>query len=102
MLEVVLSAGAKKLTPSVISDLKGDWTKAFHQWQRRDLAETTFTYSDGVYQKIRGDNPKICVLVLMGVDDPGSKHLIALEDGVREQTQSWREVLLSVKVPGPG
>jgi hypothetical protein len=26
------------------------------------------------------------------------KHLIALEDGVRESTQSWREVLLGAKV----
>ena len=91
VLEVVLGAG--KLTPSVLSDLKGDWTHQFHQWQTRDLSETTFTYlyADGSYQKIRGDNPKICVLVLMGVDDAGKKHLIALEDGVRESTQRDRK-----------
>jgi transposase-like protein len=102
VLEVVLGEGAKKLTPSVLSDLKRDWTKQFHQWQRRDLSETNFIYlyADGIYQKIRGDNPKICVLVLMGVDDTGKKHLIALEDGVRESTQSWREVLLGVKARG--
>jgi putative transposase len=102
VLEVVLGEGAKKLTPSVLSDLKGDWTKQFDQWQRRDLSETNFIYlyADGIYQKIRGDNPKICVLVLMGVDDAGKKHLIALEDGVRESTQSWREVLLGAKARG--
>jgi transposase-like protein len=102
VLEVVLGEGAKKLTPSVLSDLKGDWTRRFNQWQRRDLSQTNFTYlyADGIYQKIRGDNPKICVLVLMGVDDTGKKHLIALEDGVRESTQSWREVLLGAKARG--
>jgi putative transposase len=102
VLEVVLGEGAKKLTPSVLSDLKGDWTHQFHEWQTRDLSETTFTYlyADGVYQKIRGDNPKICVLVLMGVDEQGKKHLIALEDGVRESAQSWREVLLGAKARG--
>jgi putative transposase len=59
---VVLGEGAKKLTPSVLTDLKGGWTKEFHQWQSRDLSETTFIYlyADGIYQKIRGDNPKIC------------------------------------------
>jgi putative transposase len=102
VLEVVLGEGAKKLTPSVLSDLKGGWTKQFHQWQKRDLSETTFIYlyADGIYQKIRGDNPKICVLVLMGVDEDGKKHLIALEDGVRESSQSWREVLLGAKSRG--
>jgi putative transposase len=54
VLEVVLGEGAKKLTPSVLSDLKGDWTKQFDQWQRRDLSETNFIYlyADGIYQKI--------------------------------------------------
>jgi putative transposase len=102
VLEVVLGEGAKKLTPSVLTDLKGGWTKEFYQWQRRDLSQTNFIYlyADGIYQKIRGDNPKICVLVLMGVDEDGKKHLIALEDGVRESTQSWREVLLGAKARG--
>jgi UDP-glucose 4-epimerase len=31
VLEVVLGEGAKKLTPSVLFDLKGHWTKEFHQ-----------------------------------------------------------------------
>lgn len=102
VLEVVLGEGAKKLTPSVLSGLKKDWTKQFAEFSSRDLSQVTFTYlyADGVYQPIRGDNPKICVLVLMGVDDTGKKHLIALEDGVRESTQSWREVLLGAKARG--
>jgi putative transposase len=88
VLEVVLGEGGKKLTPSVLSDLKCDWTKQFHEWQNRDLSKVTFTYlyAHVVYQKIRGDHPKVCVLVLMGVDDAGRKHLISLEDGSREST----------------
>jgi len=102
VLEVVLGEGAKKLTPSVLSDLKRDWTRQFNEWQTRDLSKVTFAYlyADGIYQKIRGDNPKICVLVLMGVDEQGKKHMIALEDGVRESTQSWREMLLGAKARG--
>jgi hypothetical protein len=37
----VLGEGAKKLTPSVLSDLKRDWTKQFHDWQSRDLSKVT-------------------------------------------------------------
>jgi transposase-like protein len=102
VLEVVLGEGAKKLSPSVLSDLKRSWTKEFNEWNQRDLAKVRFTYlfADGIYQEIRGDNPKICVLVLMGVDEKGKKHLIAIEDGTRESTQSWREVLLGAKARG--
>ena len=102
VLEVVLGEGAKKLTPAVLSELKKSWTSQFNEWNQRDLSKVTFTYlfADGIYQEIRGDNPKICVLVLMGVDEKGKKHLISIEDGVRESTQSWREVLLNAKSRG--
>jgi transposase-like protein len=102
VLEVVLGEGAKKLTPAVLSELKKSWTKEFNEWNTRDLSKVRFTYLfvDGIYQEIRGDNPKICVLVLMGVDTHGRKHLISIEDGVRESTQSWREVLLGAKARG--
>jgi len=73
VLEVVLAKGAKKLTPSVLLDLKHDWTKQCHEWSTGELSEVTSTYlyTDGLYQKIRGDNPKICLLVLIGVDEQG-------------------------------
>jgi putative transposase len=102
VLEVVLGEGAKKLTPAVLSELKKSWTKEFDEWNQRDLTKVRFTYlfADGIYQEIRGDSPKICVLVLMGVDERGKKHLIAIEDGTRESTQSWREVLLDAKSRG--
>jgi transposase-like protein len=102
VLEVVLGEGAKKLTPAVLSELKKSWSKEFDEWNQRDLTKVRFTYlfADGIYQEIRGDNPKICVLVLMGVDEKGKKHLISIEDGTRESTQSWREVLLNAKSRG--
>jgi len=30
----------------------------------------------------------------------GEKHLLAMEDGIRESTQSWQEVLLALKAQG--
>ncbi len=36
----------------------------------------------------------------LGVNDQGEKKLLAVEDGVRESTQSWREVLLGLKARG--
>jgi transposase-like protein len=38
--------------------------------------------------------------VIVGVNDRGEKHFLTIEDGVRESTQSWREVLLTLKSRG--
>ncbi len=35
--------------------------------------------------------------MIIGVNERGEKHLLAVEDGVRESIQSWREVLLDLK-----
>jgi len=37
---------------------------------------------------------------VMGVNARGEKHFLEIEDGVREPTQSWREVLLTLKSRG--
>jgi len=37
---------------------------------------------------------------VVGVNERGHKAFLAIEDGVRESTQSWREVLLSLKKRG--
>ena len=40
------------------------------------------------------------MLVVIGVNERGEKRFLAIEDGVRESTQSWREVLLDLKRRG--
>ena len=37
---------------------------------------------------------------VIGVNARGEKHFLAIEDGGRESTQSWREVLLGMKQRG--
>jgi hypothetical protein len=41
-----------------------------------------------------------CVLVIVGADEYGRKELLAMTDGFRESTQSWREVLLDLRRRG--
>ena len=40
---------------------------------------------------------KLCVLVLIGVNEQGQKKLLAISDGVQESTQMWHELLLDLK-----
>ena len=49
---------------------------------------------------LRAEQTKLCALVVIGVNERGEKRFLAIEDGVRESTQSWREVLLKLKSRG--
>jgi transposase-like protein len=57
-------------------------------------------WADGIYSGLRGEQMKLCALVVIGVNERGEKHFLAIEDGMRESTQSWREVLLRLKARG--
>jgi transposase-like protein len=53
--------------------------------------------ADGVYFNVRLDEERTCVLVLIGATEDGTKELLAVVDGYRESTHSWREVLGQLK-----
>ena len=56
-----------------------------------------YVWSDGIYCGLRSEDVKLCVLVLIGVNEQGQKNLLAISDGVRESTQSWQVLLLDLK-----
>ena len=68
----------------------------------RDLSKERWVYLwvDGIYSGLRSEEVKLCSLVVIGVNDQGEKKFLTIEDGVRESTQSWREVLLDLKARG--
>jgi len=101
-LEVLVGPEAKGLSASVIGRLKREWEAEYTEWCRWDLGRDRWVYlwADGIYSGLRAERQKLCVLVLIGVNDRGEKHFLAIEDGVRESTQSWREVLLNLKWRG--
>ncbi len=101
-LEVLLGSQAKGLSASTVSRLKQSWRQEYALWQHRRLDKDRWVYvwADGIYSGLRAERQKLCALVIVGVNERGEKHFLALEDGVRESTQSWREVLLSLKARG--
>ena len=101
-LAALLGPNAQGLSATTISRLKADWWDDYENWQKRDLSNRRFLYIwvDGVYFKPRMDDEKQCVLVIVGADEYGHKELLAMTDGFRESTQSWREVLLDLKRRG--
>src|SRR6056297_1057081 len=101
-LAALLGPDAKGLSAKTITRLKADWWKDYEAWQKRDLGTRRFLYiwADGVYFKPRMAEEKQCVLVVVGADEYGRKELLAMTDGFRESTQSWREALLDLKRRG--
>lgn len=55
---------------------------------------------DGIHLKVRLEQDKVCLLVMIGVRADGHKELIALADGFRESTESWADLLRSAKRRG--
>lgn len=104
-LQALLGPQAKGLSATNIVRLKESWQQEWKAWNRRSLHEKRYVYlwADGVHFNIRLEDPgnnKQCILVLMGATEDGRKELIAISDGYRESTQSWRELLLAVKQRG--
>lgn len=101
-LKVLVGPQAQGLSASTVSRLKQVWADEYHSWcdERLDEDRWVYIWADGVYSGLRAEQAKLCALVVMGVNDRGEKHFLAIEDGVRESTQSWREVLLKLKSRG--
>ena len=101
-LEVLLGPRAKGLSASTVSRLKQVWAHEYQDWceERLDKDRWVYIWADGVYSGLRAERTKLCALVVLGVNERGEKRFLAMEDGVRESTQSWREVLLKLKSRG--
>lgn len=101
-LSVLVGDEAKGLSAAVVSRLKLKWQAEHKRWceRRLDTERWVYLWVDGIYSSLRGEKEKLCVLVVMGVNERGQKRFLAIEDGVRESTQSWREVLLGLKARG--
>lgn len=101
-LSVLLGDDAKGLSPAVVSRLKAEWSEDYLAWNRRDLSKERYVYvwADGIYSTLRGEDDRLCLLVIIGVNEQGEKRLLALSDGYRESKASWLSVLQELQARG--
>ena len=101
-LEAILGKNAKGLSASNIVRLKEIWEKEYIEWNMRDLSHKRYVYiwADGIYFNVRLSEERPCLLVLLGATVEGKKELLAIHDGIRESTLSWKEVLQDLKRRG--
>jgi len=96
-----LGSGAG-LSAATITRLTGQWQDEATAFNTRSLTETDFVYMwvDGIHLKVRLEQDKVCLLVMIGVRADGAKELIALADGFRESSESWADLLRGCKRRG--
>jgi transposase-like protein len=101
-LETLLGAEAAGLSATNITRLTAVWEEEYQQFRRRSLRGVDYVYvwADGVHFNVRLEDDRLCTLVLIGVRADGRKELIAVEDGYRESTESWKTVLRDLKRRG--
>ncbi len=100
-LEQFLGSGAG-LSATTITRLTAQWQDEARTFAARDLSGTDYVYLwvDGIHLKVRLDQEKLCLLVMLGVRAGGRKELVAIIDGYRESTESWADLLRDCKRRG--
>ena len=101
-LEALVGPEARGLSASTVSRLKQSWREEYTAWRQRrvDTEQWVYLWVDGIDSGLRAEDHRLCALVIIGMNAQGEKHFLAIEDGVRESTQSWREVLVKLKARG--
>jgi transposase-like protein len=100
-LKALFGDSVKGLSASTISRLKAGWEHEYDTFSERDWRghEMVYLWADGIYVNVRAAERR-CVLVVIGCDSHGRKHFLAIEEGFRESTESWRALLLSLRDRG--
>ena len=102
-LEVLVGEDAKGLSAAALGRLKAVWAEEYKEWTQCSLEGRQYAYwwVDGIHTTLReSEDPKLCLLVIIGVRPDGSKEWVAIVDGLRESTESWLDVLRDLKARG--
>ncbi len=90
------------LSAGSICKLKRRWEDEYKEWKSSKITdEFVYLWADGVNVPIRiGEDKRLNLLVIIGVNQDGQKKLLAVEAGFRESKESWLVVLRSLIARG--
>ena len=102
VLAALVGREAPGLSASTIARLKDVWAEEHERWQKRDLSAKRYVYfwADGIHLEARLEEQAQCILVIIGATPEGKKELVGFTDGMRENAESWRDLLLDLKRRG--
>ena len=93
----------RKISHSLLSEHSAELHEKVESWRTRAITdEIKYMYVDGTYFTMRTTDSieKVCVLVVIGVNKNGHKHILALQAGDKESATNWRELFKDLKERG--
>ena len=89
------------MSATTITRLTAQWQDEAAAFADRDLSGSDYVYLwvDGIHLKVRLDQEKLCLLMMLGVRADGLKELVAITDGYRESTESWGRPAARLQAP---
>jgi putative transposase len=87
--------GRSVLTRSAASRVAERLWEDYQEFANRDLShlQVVYLYVDGVAERLHLGQPREAVLAAWGIDANGTKHLLGLQPGTKEDTESCRDFL---------
>jgi putative transposase len=92
-----------RVSPSTVSELNQKIYTQIEAWRNRPIeGEHAYVYLDGIWLKRSwgGEVKNVAVLVAIGVREDGYREILGVVEGVKEDTESWRNFLRHLKQRG--
>lgn len=92
-----------RVSPSTVSELNQKIYAQIEAWRNRPIeGEHAYVYLDGIWLKRSwgGEVKNVAVLVAIGVREDGYREILGVVEGVKEDTESWRNFLRHLKERG--
>jgi transposase-like protein len=92
-----------RVSPSTVSELNQKIYVQIEAWRNRPIeGQHAYVYLDGIWLKRSwgGEVKNVAVLVAIGVREDGYREILGVVEGVKEDTESWRNFLRHLKQRG--
>jgi putative transposase len=92
-----------RVSPGTVSNLNKKVYERIEQWINAPIeGEYTYVFLDGIWLKRcwAGEVKNVSVLVAIGVDQDGYRHVLGVQEGAKEDKESWMKFLRHLKSRG--
>jgi len=92
-----------RVSPGTVSNLNKKVYARIEKWLNAQIeGEHTYVFLDGIWLKRcwAGEVKNVSVLVAIGVDQDGYRHVLGVQEGAKEDKESWTRFLRHLKARG--
>ncbi|RLB64340.1 MAG: IS256 family transposase [Deltaproteobacteria bacterium] len=101
--DITQALWGERVSPSSISDLNQKMYVTIEEWRNRPIeGEFPYVFLDGIWLKRNwgGTCENIAVLVAVGVNQDGHREILGVQEGMKEDADSWSSFLRHLKERG--